>query len=116
MDDEQKARSRDDRLPEFGKMSLAEVGLALESHLLGPRSEPAAPVVNFVLRHSGLERGGGMSKDILPFPLSAYPTAAEISLSLEARRAQLGQAEEPEPTLNEYDSRTRLRAWTSLAT
>ena len=44
-----------------------------------------------------------MSKDILlPFPLSAYPTVAEISLSLEARRAQLGQAEEPEPTLNEY--------------
>ena len=29
MDDERKARSRDDHLPEFGKMSLAEVGLAL---------------------------------------------------------------------------------------
>ena len=62
MDDEQKARSRDDRLPEFGKMFLAEVGLALESHLLGPRSEPAAPVVNFVLRHSGLERGGDVER------------------------------------------------------
>ena len=49
-----------------------------------------------------------MSKDILPFPLSAYPTAAEISLSLEARRAQLGQAEEPEPTLNEYDQEPGL--------
>ena len=33
-----------------------------------------------------------MSKDILPFPLSAFPTAAEISLSLEAGRAQLGQS------------------------
>ena len=37
-----------------------------------------------------------MSKDILTFPLSFFPTAAEISLSLEAGRAQLGQAEEEE--------------------
>ena len=58
-------------------------------------------MVNFVLRHSGLERGE-MSKDILPFPLAAYTTAAEISLSLEARRAQLGQAKEMEPTFDEY--------------
>ena len=43
-----------------------------------------------------------MSKDILPFPLSTCPTAAEISLSLEVGRAQLGQAEEPEATLDEY--------------
>ena len=43
-----------------------------------------------------------MSKDILPFPISAYPTAAEISLSLEARRAQVGRAKEPEPRFNEY--------------
>ena len=50
MDDEQRARTR-------AGMSLAEVGLALKSHLLAPRSEPAASVVNFVLRHSGLERG-----------------------------------------------------------
>ena len=42
-----------------------------------------------------------MSKDILPFPLSAFLTAAEISLSLEAGRAQLGQAKEPEATLDE---------------
>ena len=58
---------------------LGEMCLALRSHLLAPRSEPETSVVNFVLRHSGLERGR-MSKDILPFPLSAYPTAAEISL------------------------------------
>ena len=32
MDDEQKARSRDDHLPEFGKLSLFEVGLSLKSH------------------------------------------------------------------------------------
>ena len=58
-------------------------------------------MVIFVLWHSGLEREG-MSKDILPFPLSAFPTAAEISLLLEAGRAQLGQAKEPEATLDEY--------------
>ena len=68
MDDEQKARSRDDCLPEFGKMSLTEVGLALESHLLAPRSEPATQVANFVLRHSGLERGGDVERHS---PLSA---------------------------------------------
>ena len=90
MDDEQKARARDDRPPDLSGMSLAEVGLALKSHLLAPKSESAASVENFVLRHSGLERGG-ISKDILPFPLSFCPTAAEISLSLEAGRAQLGQ-------------------------
>ena len=41
-------------------------------------------------------RAGGMSKDILPFPLSTCPTAAETSLSLEVGRAQFGQAEEEE--------------------
>ena len=95
--------------------SSGEVGLALKSYLLAPRSEPATSVENFVLRHSGLERGG-MSKDILPFPLSAFPTAAGISLSLEAGRAQLGQAEEPEATHDEYIQEAGLEAWTSLAT
>ena len=57
MDDEQKARTRDDRPPDLDGMSLAEVCLALKLHLLASRSEPAASVVNFVLRHSGLERG-----------------------------------------------------------
>ena len=66
MDDEQRARTRDDRPPDLGGMSLAEVGLALKSHLLAPRSEPAASVVNFVLRHSGLERGG-YRKTFSPF-------------------------------------------------
>ena len=70
-------------------MSLAEVGLALKSHLLAPRSEPATLVANFVLRHSGLERGEGCRKTFSPFPLSTCPTAAELSLSLEAGRAQL---------------------------
>ena len=79
VDDEQKARSR----PRLGVASFCT------------ESEPAAPVVNFVLRHSGLEREE-MTKDILPFPLSTCPTAAEISLSLEVGRARLGQAEEEE--------------------
>ena len=61
-------------------------------------------------------RAGRMSKDILPFPLSAFPTAAGISLSLEAGRAQLGQAEEPEATLDEYIQEAGLEGWISLAT
>ena len=53
---------------DLGGMSLAEVGLALKSHLLAPSSDPAASVVNFVLRHSGLERGGNIERHS---PLSA---------------------------------------------
>ena len=34
MDDEQKARTRDDRPRDLGGMSLVEVGLALKSYLL----------------------------------------------------------------------------------
>ena len=115
MDDEQRARTRDDRPPDLGGMSLAEVGLALKSHLLAPRSDPAASVVNFFLRHSGLERRG-LSKDILPFPLSACPTAAEISLYLKAGRTQLGQAEGTESTLDEYLQEAGLEAWAFLVT
>ena len=55
-----------------------------------------------------------MSKDILPFPLLGFPTAAGMSLSLEAGRAQFGQAEEA--TLDEYIQEAGLEAWTSLAT
>ena len=113
MDDEQRARIQDDRPPDLGGMSLAEVGLALKSHLLAPRSEPAASVVNFVLRHSGLERRR-ISKDILSFPLSFCPTAAEISLSLKAGRAQLGQANLAEAALDEYIQEAGLEAWTFL--
>ena len=58
----------DDRPPDLGGMSLAEVGLALKSHLLAPRSESAASVENFVLRHSGLERGEDIERHS---PLSA---------------------------------------------
>ena len=89
LDDEQRARTWDDHPPYLGEMSLAEVGLALISHLLAPRSEPAAPVVNFVLRHSGLEWEGDI--DILPFLLSFCPTAAEISRSLEAEGLNLAR-------------------------
>ena len=73
-------------------------------------------MVNFVLRHSGLEREGGISKDILTFPLSFCPTAADISLSLEAGRAQLGQVERAEPALDDYILNAGLGAWTCLVT
>ena len=84
------------------------------SHLLAPRSEPATSVVNFVLKHGGLERGEeGMSKDVLSFPLSAFPTAGEISLSEEGR-AHLGQAEGEEATVDEYLQEAGLETWTFL--
>ena len=51
-----------------------------------------------------------MSKDTLPFPLSAFPTAAEMSLLLEAGRIQVGEAEEPEATLDEYIQEAGLEA------
>ena len=43
-----------------------------------------------------------MTKDILPFPLSTCPTAAETSLSLEVGRAQLGQAEEEDAMVQQH--------------
>ena len=60
--------------------------------------------------------GRGISKDILTFPLSFCPTAAEISLSLEADRAQLGQAEGAETSLDEYNQEAGLERWTFLVT
>ena len=65
MGDEQKARSRDDRLPDLDEISLAEVGLALESHLLALRSGLATSVAIFVLRHSS--SGEGCRKTFSPF-------------------------------------------------
>ena len=80
-----------ERLPtRFNKMSLTEVGLALESDFLTPRSEPTTPVVDFGLRHSGLERGERCRKTFSPF---RSRLSRLKSLSLKAGRAQLGQAE-----------------------
>ena len=74
MDDDQKARCRDDRLPEFGKIVPGRSRLRLGVASFCTGSEPAAPVVNFVLRHSGLERGEGvMTKDILSLSALALP-------------------------------------------
>ena len=61
-------------------------------------------------------RAGEISKDILSFPLSFCTTAAEISLSLEAGRAQLGQAEGAEAALEEYNHEAGLEAWTFFVT
>ena len=95
MDDEQKARNRDDRLPEFGK-NIPGQKSASRWRVASSWTEERASSVGGKLRFTAQRprAGRGMSKNILPSPLSAYPTAAEISLSLEARRAQLGQAEE----------------------
>ena len=101
IDDEQRASNfRDDRPPDLGGMSLAEVGLALKSHLLA----------QIVLRIAA------SSQTFVPGKLSFCPTAAEISLSLEAGRAQLGQAEGAEAALDEYIQEAGLEAWTFLVT
>ena len=78
-------------------MSLAEVASSCTEERARQRL-----AANFVLRHSGLERGGDVKRHSPPFPLSPCPTEAEISLSLEAERGQLGQTEEPEAPLDEY--------------
>ena len=67
MGEEQEARSRDDRPPDLNGMSPAEVGLALKSHLLAPRSGFSMSAENFVLRHTGVERGGGRRETFSPF-------------------------------------------------
>ena len=72
-------------------------------------------MVIFVLRHSGLEQGG-ISQDILPFPLWFCPTVADISLSVEAGRARLGQVERAEPALDDYIQNAGFGAWTCLVT
>ena len=78
MDDEQNVRTRDDASTRFGRDVSGRSRPRLEIVSSCTESEPATSVVDFVSRHRGLERGG-MSKDTLPFPLSAFPTAAEIS-------------------------------------
>ena len=93
MDDEQKARSRDDRVPEFGKMSLGEVALALESHLLAPEASQQR-LWQTSLCCAAASSGRRCRQTFSPF--RSRPTAAELSLSLEVGRVQLGQAEEEE--------------------
>ena len=51
-----------------------------------------------------------MSKDTLPFPLSAFPSAAEVSLLLEAGRIHVGEDEGPEASLHEYIQEAGLEA------
>ena len=57
-----------------------------------------------------------MSRDILPFPLSFCPTAAEISLSVNAGKAQTRLAKGTEVTLDAYIQEAGLEAWTFLVT
>ena len=72
-----------------------ELRSVLKSHLLAARaSHQRRWQTSFC--GTAASSGGEMSKDILPFPLSPCPTAAELSLSLEAGRAQLDQDEGPD--------------------
>ena len=69
------------------------------------------PVVDFGLRHSGLERERGCRMTFFPF---RSRLARLISPSLEAGRTQLGQAEGEEVTVDEYLQEAGLEAWTVL--
>ena len=100
----------------LGRISLAEVGLALESHLLGPEERVSSVGGKLRIAAQRPRAGRGITKDILPFPLSFCPTEAEISLSLETESSQLGQAEEPEASLDEFIQEASLEAWTFLVT
>ena len=73
-------------------------------------------IENFVLRHTGVERGGEGSRDVLPFSLSFCPTAGKISLSLKAGKAQTGLAKGTEAALDAYIQEGGLEAWTFLVT
>ena len=59
MDDEQRAGTWDDRPPDLGGMSPAEVGLALKLNLLAPRSESAASVERKLRFAAQRPRAGG---------------------------------------------------------
>ena len=68
MDDEQRARTRDDRPPDLGGMSLAEVGPALKSHLLAPkeRASSVGGKLRFAAqRHRAIERHSHLSALVL---------------------------------------------------
>ena len=114
MDDEQRASTRDDRPPDLGGMSLAEVGLAQKSHLLTPRSEPAASVVNFVLRHSGLEREGYRTTFS---PLRSRFAPQRLKYRSRWRQEGLNLARpRGGASLNEYIQKAGLETWTFLVT
>ena len=68
MDDEQKAKSQDNRLPDLGGMSLAEVGLALKSHLscTEKRSSSAGDEFRFASQPPRAG-GGGCRRTFSPF-------------------------------------------------
>ena len=73
-------------------------------------------VENFVLRHTGGRAEREVSRDILPFPLCFSPTAAEISLSVNAGKAQTRLANGAEVSLDGYIQEAGLEAWTFLVT
>ena len=96
-------------------MSLAEVGLALKSHLLAPRSEPAASVVNFVLRHSGLERGV-YRKTFSPFRSRFAPQRLKYRSRWRQEGLNLARPKGRKRHLTSTFKKTGLEAWTFLVT
>ena len=89
MENKQRARTRDDRPPDLGGMSPAESRPRPENTSSSCHEERSSSVGGKVQRHSGVERGSDVERHS-SFPLVGFLTAAKISLSLEAGRAQLG--------------------------
>ena len=104
-DDKRRTSTLDDRPPDLGGMSLAKVGLAYKSRLLGPEERGK---LRFAAQRP---RAEGDIERLLTFPLSFF-----ISLSLEAGRAQHGQVERAEPALDDYNQKAGLETWTFLVT
>ena len=98
----QKTRSRDDFLPEFGHnipgRSRSRLGVASSS--AEERASSTCGKLCFTAQRPRAEEGCG--KTLFPFRSRLSPHTAEIPLLLEAERAQLGQAEEPEAALDEF--------------
>ena len=80
--------SRGGALPRLEGLSLCEVGWVLKSHLcLSPRDGGLA-MQEMLKRCSTLSREEGV-RDLLPFPLSPFPTTAEMDLSMTSTHGEL---------------------------
>ena len=110
------SQTRDDRPPDLGEMSPGRIGLALKSQLLAPRDEPAASVVNFVLRHSRPGAEGRYRKTFFPFRSGFAPQWLTYRSRWRQGRARLGQVERAEPALDDYIQKAGLEVWTFLVT
>ena len=100
IDNEQKNRTLDDRPPDLGEMSLAEIGLAVKSQLLAPRTSQsfgrgwlsvATPVLAralFSLMSISLVMLGSVVRQIRGIPIGGETSSTAVAIFLGA--AELG--------------------------